>query len=154
MTAVPVQNWMEPPLLVCEDMKFLQVFETSLISGGNTFLKTFFWFSWVFWVYFTFQTISSKKKISIFFHPTDRKISASIYLIFSRILKLFTTYQTDSFDPSQIHFVYLKLFTTYRTDRKIACTSVRLGSKPWPLFAKPRPGACKAVYHPYSQPIC
>ena len=26
----------------------------------------------------------------------------------------------------------------------------RLGSKPWALFAKPRLGACKAVYHPYA----
>ena len=74
-----------------------------------------------------FRTFQAKKKFKFFFHPTDRKISASIYLIFWRILKF---------------------FTTYRTDRKIACTSARLGSKPWALFAKPRLGTCKAVYHP------
>ena len=69
-----------------------------------------------------------QKKFNFFF--TRLKISASIYLIFWRILQLFTTYWTDI---------------------KITCTSARLGSKPWALFAKSRLGACKAVYHPYDQ---
>ena len=103
---------------------FLSVFQK---QGGNFNFEKNVEFLEFFGFTLRFRTFQ-EKKIKKFSHQTDRKISASIYLIFWRILKL---------------------FTTYRTDRKIACTSVRLGSKPWALFAKSRLGACKAVYHPY-----
>ena len=71
---VPVQNWLEPPLLLWGHEIFTSVWNF-LNFSGKLFFWTFFLFSWVFWVYFSFQTISSKKK---FF----KKFSSRIHLVY------------------------------------------------------------------------